>query len=158
MLTMMLGGLWHGASWRFVAWGGLHGVYLTGERTLGKRWETMLWLEHGLVRFGLALLTWLLVCLSWVFFRAPDFSSAMHLLRVMFAVPRPHHIVTAADGAHVLTVTAALLVGQWLLRDTTLEQVAGRLPRWIFAGCLSFMLLALFLVPGDERAFIYFQF
>src|SRR4030088_3105493 len=99
MLTMLLGGLWHGASWRFVAWGGLHGCYLTGERALRNRWSSAPWLKRWQGRFLLAMLTWLLVCITWVFFRAPDFSSAIHLLRVMFEPSRAHPSVRAADVA-----------------------------------------------------------
>jgi alginate O-acetyltransferase complex protein AlgI len=73
MITMLLGGLWHGASWRFVAWGALLGLYLAGERVVrhmvgrsGKRDLQM----NGLAQVLLMLLTFGLVCLTWVFFRA----------------------------------------------------------------------------------------
>jgi D-alanyl-lipoteichoic acid acyltransferase DltB (MBOAT superfamily) len=52
MLTMLLGGLWHGASWRFVAWGGLHGCYLAGERTLKARCGNPPWLGRWEVHRG----------------------------------------------------------------------------------------------------------
>jgi D-alanyl-lipoteichoic acid acyltransferase DltB (MBOAT superfamily) len=158
MVTMLLGGLWHGASWRFVAWGGLHGCYLTGERGLKAHWGHTSWLQRWEVRFFLAILTWGLICVTWVFFRAPDFSSAAHLLKVMFTWPRKHRVVVASQGAYILAVTAGLLMGQWVLRDTTLEQAVARLPRWVLTCCLSFMLLSICLVPGEDRAFIYFQF
>ena len=158
MLTMLLGGLWHGASWRFVAWGALHGCYLTGERTLKSRWGDTNWLGIWPVQFLLALLTWLLVCITWVFFRATDFASAIHLIHMM-ACRRPmDHIVTSGDAAAVLAITAVLLLGQWFLRDTTLERATSRLPRWVVGCALCFMLLALCLAPGEDRAFIYFQF
>jgi alginate O-acetyltransferase complex protein AlgI len=158
MLTMLLGGLWHGAAWRFVAWGGLHGGYLTGERLLKKFWGNAHWTELWHVRFGLAMLTWLLVCVTWVFFRATDFASALHVLRMMVWRHPMHRIVTQGDAVCVLGITAGLLLAQWFLRETTLEHAAGRLPRWVLAFCLSFMLLALVLAPGEDRAFIYFQF
>ena len=54
MITMLLGGLWHGAAWRFVAWGGLHGTYLVGEREASKRWgHVALWKRRS-VRLVLA--------------------------------------------------------------------------------------------------------
>ena len=158
MLTMLLGGLWHGASWRFVAWGGLHGCYLTGERTLKSRWGNMNWLGRWPVQCFLAMLTWLLVCITWVFFRATDFASAIHMIRVMVYRHPMNRIVSRGDAAAVLAVTAVLLLGQWFLRDTTLEHATSRLPRWVIGCALCFMLLALCLAHGEDRAFIYFQF
>lgn len=86
MITMLLGGLWHGAGWTFVIWGGLHGLYLTANH---------LWREHSPVRlpsfFGW-LLTFLSVVVAWVFFRAESASQAIEILKGMagmngFVVP-----------------------------------------------------------------------
>ncbi len=78
MLTMLLGGLWHGAGWNFVLWGGLHGVYLC----LNHAWSTM----AGNMRLPKPLavgLTFLAVTVAWVFFRAGSFSIALDLLAGM---------------------------------------------------------------------------
>ena len=84
MATMLLGGLWHGAGWTFVVWGGLHGVYLA----INHGWQTFKqglgWGEGGwLMRKLSLLLTFLAVVVAWVFFRAPDFSSATSVLSGM---------------------------------------------------------------------------
>ena len=75
MITMLLGGLWHGASWTFVLWGGIHGVGLSAERWIRER--------HGGVRVP-AWVAWLVtfnvVCVAWVFFRAPDLATAFDIL------------------------------------------------------------------------------
>ena len=78
MLTMLLGGLWHGAGWTFVIWGGLHGLYLV----LQQAWQQ---------RFGVAasrwwppLLTFLAVMLAWIFFRAPDVATAWDIAGALF--------------------------------------------------------------------------
>jgi alginate O-acetyltransferase complex protein AlgI len=84
MLTMLIGGLWHGASWRFVVWGGLHGLYLIIERMLHSLGAGQRFFERTPVRLAVALLTYLLVSVAWVFFRAQDFHSAFHLLTTMF--------------------------------------------------------------------------
>lgn len=82
-ITMLLGGLWHGAGWTFVAWGGLHGCYLIinhAARALLKSW-------HGRRRRGFGcisrVLTLLCVVIGWVFFRAETLSGALTLLRGM---------------------------------------------------------------------------
>jgi alginate O-acetyltransferase complex protein AlgI len=87
---MLLGGLWHGASWTFVAWGAFHGAMLAFERSLGKR------SPYGIapkpVRIGL---TFVLVLISWVFFRCETFSQAAGYLGAMFGL-------TGAAGGSVL--------------------------------------------------------
>jgi alginate O-acetyltransferase complex protein AlgI len=86
MLTMALGGLWHGAGWTFVAWGTLHGVYLA----VNHGWRTLrVWLGQDLDKstaIGRAcscLLTFVAVVVGWVFFRAADFSTAIAMLKAM---------------------------------------------------------------------------
>jgi len=80
-ITMLLGGLWHGAGWTFVIWGALHGFYLMVNHTwLGFK-EKMGWGEGGrLVKLGAGALTFLAVVVGWVFFRADSFTSAMTML------------------------------------------------------------------------------
>jgi alginate O-acetyltransferase complex protein AlgI len=75
MLTMLLGGLWHGAAWTFLIWGGIHGGALAAERRLRDRFDTArvpAWLGW--------LVTFHVVCLAWVFFRAPDLGTAFEVL------------------------------------------------------------------------------
>ena len=84
MITMLLGGLWHGAGWTFVIWGGLHGLYLIVNHAwrYGKR--RMGWGAGGrLANLGAGALTFLAVVIGWVFFRADSVSSAMTMLRGM---------------------------------------------------------------------------
>src|SRR5215467_724164 len=73
MMTMLLGGLWHGASWTFVAWGGLHGLYLSAERVLRTRFAGYRPGPAALLVLGL--LTYGLVNVTWVFFRAHSFAK-----------------------------------------------------------------------------------
>src|SRR5690349_6607899 len=71
LATMLLGGLWHGASWTFVAWGGLHGIYLAAERRLRAHFAG--YRPGPIALLALGLLTWTLVNITWVFFRAKGF-------------------------------------------------------------------------------------
>ena len=82
MTTMLLGGLWHGASWTFVVWGGLHGLYLSAERVLRKRFVG--YRPGPLALIGLGLLTYALINVTWVFFRAKTFGKAWLVLNGMF--------------------------------------------------------------------------
>ncbi len=77
MLTMLLGGLWHGANWTFVIWGGIHGIGLSAERLTGiESGET----AEGIRLWGRRLAVFTLVCLAWIFFRAQSVSAAFQLI------------------------------------------------------------------------------
>lgn len=80
-MVMLLGGLWHGAAWNFVAWGALHGVVLAGERAAGK--ESV---YRSLPRPVRVVITFGIVCVSWVFFRAESLASAGEYLAAMFGL------------------------------------------------------------------------
>jgi hypothetical protein len=84
MITMLLGGLWHGAGWTFVIWGGLHGLYLIINHAWRNLKQRLKWSDGGkLARFGAGLLTFLAVVVGWVFFRADNFTVATELLSGM---------------------------------------------------------------------------
>jgi len=83
-VTMLLGGLWHGAGWTFVVWGGLHGVYLVINNAWRSFKQRQGWGEGGvLVRLFSIALTFIAVVTAWVFFRAESFSSALSMLSGM---------------------------------------------------------------------------
>jgi D-alanyl-lipoteichoic acid acyltransferase DltB (MBOAT superfamily) len=92
MATMALGGLWHGASWTFVVWGGLHGLYLVVNHTWSRLWgqsskPAMLpaWLSNGLAQA----VTLLAVIVAWVFFRAESFGGASNIIAGMSGLSQP---------------------------------------------------------------------
>ena len=92
-LVMLLGGLWHGAAWNFVIWGGLHGFFLTVERFLGKTT-----LYQWLPKLGRRAITFVLVLITWVFFRAEDLTSAVLYLRSMFGLVAVHDTAGLISG------------------------------------------------------------
>jgi alginate O-acetyltransferase complex protein AlgI len=147
LVTMLLGGLWHGASWTFVAWGGYHGVLLVIHRALGSLWQR-LWQPAR------AAATFLLVALGWVLFRAKDFATASDALRAMW-VP--------TSGTHVREQTA--LVGVLLLAaalahfgpNTSALSHAWR-PSQATGIAVLFALCLLSVAGGQPSPFLYFQF
>jgi len=92
-IVMLLGGLWHGAAWNFVIWGGMHGLLLAAERLRGKlspyRW---------LPRAGRRAMTFILVLITWVFFRADDLPRALGYLRSMFGFATAHESAGLLSG------------------------------------------------------------
>jgi alginate O-acetyltransferase complex protein AlgI len=157
MITMLVGGLWHGASWRFVAWGGLHGLYLMVERVFRRRRAEDAPESGTLARVAGSLATFVVVTITWTFFRAHSFADAATLIRAMF-VPTSGGILGAASVQTVAAVIAVTLAGQWLLRDRDLEAELERIPWWAGSLLLACAVLAILVAPGDDRAFIYFQF
>ncbi len=159
MIVMFIGGLWHGASWTFVVWGLLHGLYLVFERVLTAVTKEPHWARGFLGRLFIVLATYAAVCFAWVFFRATTFTTAAHLIGAMIGmVPKGVAILTTREILQVGLVTAGLLVAHWNLRDTTVEAVVAKMPRGLVVALWTLMLSAIILTQGTGNAFIYFQF
>jgi len=160
MITMLLGGLWHGASWTFVIWGGLHGFYLVLERKLNQLFGHYSVWEYSVVKIILSLLTFGLICITWVFFRASSFTQAINIVSAMFYISYGQTITILSKEALVtsLAVVFCILVIHWFLRNKTLEEIAEKTPWWCTSIILAFMLYAIATVQGEDRSFIYFQF
>jgi D-alanyl-lipoteichoic acid acyltransferase DltB (MBOAT superfamily) len=155
MLTMLLGGLWHGASWLFVLWGVLHGAFLIAERVVQRLVAPGFTPTPGIILL-LRLATFLLVTLAWIPFRATTPDQAWAVFSGLWSA-RPAGVDLAGMAAFVAMFATVL----WHLahRDRCFEAaVAARGRIWQYAatsGCL----VAMFMVSGgDQRAFIYFQF
>ncbi|HTR56373.1 MAG TPA: MBOAT family protein [Kofleriaceae bacterium] len=151
-ITMLLGGLWHGAAWTFVVWGALHGAYLVVERWLAARYAP--W-RSAAGRFALALVTFALVCIAWVFFRAPTFELAFRVVAAMFGFGTGH---SHPGWWSAVPAVAALVAVHAILRDTTLEAAVARTPWPVRSAALAAAVVSLFVFSGADRAFIYFQF
>lgn len=179
MLTMLLGGLWHGANWTFVAWGGLHGLYLWVEKFFQDRKKsvvdthlagnTPVMAKLAVERKGIfntrwagfpyALFTFFLVNITWVFFRASTFGQAGGMLGSMFGLVRGGVPVLATLAMIKIGVILSLLViMHWLMRDTRTVDVAYRLPWWLTGLIWSAMLILVVLSQSSSGSFIYFQF
>jgi D-alanyl-lipoteichoic acid acyltransferase DltB (MBOAT superfamily) len=153
MLTMLLGGLWHGAAWNFVLWGGLHGTGLAAERWWDER--------RGSSRVRWPLLRWFLtfqlVCLAWVFFRADGLGTVGELFQ---QVIHDHGPTTLTPGVY-LAVVAGLAI-QFLPREPALRArlMFAQLSPVLQGALLSIVLLITgVLVTGQGVApFIYYRF
>ncbi len=167
MLVMLLGGLWHGAAWNFVVWGGLHGALLALERALGKR--PLWWRLPRPARVGA---TFFVVLLSWTFFRAADLPAALRFLASLGGfgvggaggasgtggaddnalligglIHQPYYLMVIAAAA--LVVWAAPQTWDW----------TRELPAWKAAVSLGVLWLALSALSSQAfNPFIYFIF
>ncbi len=163
MLTMLLGGLWHGANWTFVAWGGLHGLYLWAEKFISdKRRPTAEDRERRNKQwtgFLYAFFTFMLVNVTWVFFRSESFGTAWRLLESMFGmVDGGKMVLTTMALVKVAIVIPALLIFQWVMRNRKVVEEAYRMKWWSLGLAWSFLVLMLIWAQESGGAFIYFQF
>ena len=155
MLTMLIGGLWHGAAWTFVIWGGTHGLFLAVERWVRTHVLPAQWKPGGVLRFAYGLFTLLLVMLAWVWFRAPDFATGLGVFHSLLTFS-----AATVSGAQKLALLAfAGVVGaHWIMRERDLRELASRAPAPVLGLVLGCLLALIVLSPGDNHAFIYFQF
>ena len=156
LLTMLLGGLWHGAAWTFVFWGMLHGMYLMLERFLRMHIKIKINAFNG---FLLAFATYFCVNITWVFFRAKEFKTAIDMLASMFFLnPEGEKVLQYLDVIKVFTVIGLLFLTHWFMRDTSVKQVADKTPWWVIGIVWAIMLILLAIAQGSSEQFIYFQF
>lgn len=156
VLTMLLGGLWHGAAWTFVFWGMLHGLFLTVERFLKQRINIKI---SGLNGFLLALATYFCVNITWVFFRAKEFKTALNMLSSMFFMnPEGEKVLQYQDIIKVFSVIGILFLAHWFMRNTSVKELASKFPWWFLSIIWAVMLILLTVAQGSSEQFIYFQF
>lgn len=181
MITMLLGGLWHGASWTFVVWGALHGLYLWIEKIIQdirKKWnpipleihnrETAVVQGYMAPRFlrkvtssnfTLALLTFFLVNVTWVFFRSTDFATAWRLLNSMFGnVDNGVALLTSLAIIKIAVIIICMVACHWMMRNTRVLNVANKASWWAVGMVWAIMLILLIVSQESSNSFIYFQF
>lgn len=158
-LTMLIGGLWHGASWSFVVWGGIHGFLLVLLRFLRPKTKGVVpfWRKSFPARIISGLVTFLCVSLAWVFFKASSFEQAIAILRQMF------HFGTTGTQPFtffhwILVILAAF--------GMVLEEFKGLFHRIInapdlvraFVAVLVLYALVFFHITDVQIPFLYFTF
>ncbi|HEY0256898.1 MAG TPA: MBOAT family O-acyltransferase [Candidatus Methylacidiphilales bacterium] len=147
MAVMLLCGLWHGAGWTFVLWGGLHGLYLLIGRLWALLGQKLKWTlnQWSLYRFATSGLTFLAVVLGWVLFRARDFPTAGEIYGAMFGhngFTVPYEVGQASLGIGKLT--------SWLGGTIVPTNLAGISYRHSIAGLLAVLLLA-WILPNTQQ-------
>jgi len=159
-LTMLIGGLWHGASWNFVLWGALHGLYLVIYKLLTKKGST----TDGNIftsfnRLSNAALFNILVLLTWLPFRSPNITFSFNFIKsVIFW----HGYVDFAPIGILVVMLLSLFLLDIPVYLSGNHEIWSKLPVWVLALIVtltaSAVWLTLFLNQGDARPFIYFQF
>jgi alginate O-acetyltransferase complex protein AlgI len=150
MLTMLLGGLWHGANWTFVIWGGIHGFWLSLERLFRhKDSESFSWLSRAV--------TLIVVGITWVFFRAKSLASALSMLRNLTNLHWEHQY--GPELVFLLVVSTAMMLVDYRLEVSDEEYPFQKAHLAVpVATATAMVLLMLTFAASETNAFIYFQF
>jgi alginate O-acetyltransferase complex protein AlgI len=161
LITMALGGLWHGANWTFVAWGILHAGYLIVHRTFASFCQDRAVLNRLLLSApgtGLRVtITLLSVLVGWVFFRSTTFGTAVEILHRLI-VPHPG-LGTPLHNRSFCYALFVVVVSHLVASSGLWKQFALRAPAPVLGfGYAAVLTLALVLAPDAGKAFIYFQF
>ncbi|CCG36459.1 MBOAT family protein [Xanthomonas citri pv. mangiferaeindicae LMG 941] len=155
--TMLLGGLWHGANWTFVAWGALHGGYLVAERGLRRAFPSY---RPGPVAMPvLAVGTFVLVSAAWAFFRATTMTRALAIVGAMGGVANGTRRIL--DNYALVTAVALVVVivaTHWAMRERSVDSILVRTPAWLIGIAVAAMAFAIVTVQDGGRSFLYFQF
>jgi alginate O-acetyltransferase complex protein AlgI len=168
MIVFLLSGMWHGANWTFLIWGGLHGFYMlfsTLTRTIRQKLSSLFLLDRypDIKKIFDVIVTFHLVLLGWIFFRANSLSDALYILKHLFSSFRinlPHLGLDRAQWYTALLAVTALLIVHFAERQNTLSNIIRSQPlmlRW--ASCFLLVTGVIMLGYYDySLQFIYFQF
>lgn len=156
MLTMLIGGLWHGASWTFIIWGGMHGTMLAVERALG-RWK----LAEAVPKPFKVVPTFLILLITWVFFRAENLEVAVHYLEVMWGRGEAFDSGLLLERVLTRDFNLVMLVvcgfSAWMMPNT--QTMLHRFVWWKgLVGVLLFVLAVAVMFARGHSPFLYFQF
>ena len=164
MVTMLLGGLWHGANWTFVVWGALHGIYLvvykiftgvTAHKEKAGELHPAIYLVKNL---HFVVLTYLLVLVTWLLFRSPDIGSAAGYFMRMFAFTGGFNWHIAGFLVVMFIVMCIMDLPIYISKD---DFILEKIPIYVRIPVMSVtaaLILLILFQQNVNRAFIYFQF
>jgi hypothetical protein len=129
-----------------------------GERLLGRALPPGAWRATFLVRLVATTITFVLVCVAWVFFRATSFAQAFAIVEGLLGFAHHARVISIVDYRVIPCVIAGLLGIHWWMRERPIEDLVERTPWLVRSIVLGTMIFAIVVMQGEDRAFIYFQF
>ena len=179
MIVFLVSGLWHGADWTFVIWGGLHGFYqIIGDLSapIKKKLETKLNVKTQATSYKLVkvAITFALTCFAWIFFRADSIAIALTYIQRMFTCLDPWSLTTGLiysigldrQEMNILLISIGVLLFVDIMKrkkNIRIENIADKQNFWV-RGMIIFALIFVVIIFGaygysfDAQQFIYFQF
>ena len=157
--VMIISGFWHGAAWQFIVFGIMHSIYLIGEQIIRKIFAGFNKFENRSGRLFLTLLTFFLFVFSMIMFRSAGLSNALKMYWAMITGAVSEHILyNNAQAICAVVVIIGVFTFHYFMKNISLEEVAAKLPWWITYLILFGMILSIILIPGENQAYVYFQF
>ena len=164
ILTMLLGGLWHGASLNFIVWGGMHGVALAAHKLFSQEilHHARSYCPRGIRKWAAILLTFHFVCLTWIFFRQTSFSAGQTMLLRIFSDFHAELWLQIASGYKYVLAFMAFGFLTHFLPDAWQERIIAALRRCNVVVCALLLTAVIYIViqikSSTIQPFIYFQF
>jgi alginate O-acetyltransferase complex protein AlgI len=156
MVTMVLAGLWHGASWTFALWGACHGVCIALTHRLGTRQAEA---SSRLARWATVVVTFHVVTLAWILFRGADLDTSWRVLSGLFMAPLGDPTAFLSRNAYSLALLAFFLATHRFDNHALLRWSATRVPRAVLWPVLGLIwAIAVAVDTGGPAKFIYFDF
>ena len=160
MITMVLGGLWHGASWNFVLWGALHGLYLIIYKLFDLKNQNPNYYKRSLVKNIIkTFLCYLIILITWLPFRSPSIHTTwLHFKKIILWEGRLNFEVISI--VFIMLIFLIIIdLPSYYYRD---HMFMEKLPSWLYYLIIFWIILGVFftmlLSPTNARPFIYFQF
>ena len=162
MITMLIGGLWHGAGWQFIFWGAFHGLLLVinhiwvkiADQYVVQRHQSTLW------KIFCTFLTFNLICIAWIWFRAPNFDAALLIFHQSCLDVVQGKIFSNVNYLTLLAISCGIgMQFQSLASRAKIERYLGK-QAWLFQGAIFALIISLieYFAPSGIAPFIYFQF
>ena len=158
-ITMVVSGLWHGAAWTFIVWGALHALYMSIERLT--RWPKRLGGIPLVGRYISIVITFVLACVAWVFFRAESFPQAMQVIGQLGNISNPAPNVAIAKIGLFKLILIGLAIGREAFFAVRLNRLSiFEHPKFDAARVvlLAIVIVLTILFRGPGASFVYFQF
>jgi alginate O-acetyltransferase complex protein AlgI len=154
-ITMLISGLWHGAAWTYIAWGGIHAFFLSLERILG--WPTVFNKSKILLKVAAWLLVTVQVLVAWVFFRAESMGQAIEIIKTMFAFTGP---INPGWGLNDTLFISIMIIRELIVALGIKDRINWDSKKWMWLEVFLYAVLitAVIYFRGTGSEFIYFQF
>lgn len=163
IVTFLVSGLWHGADWTYILWGGIHGVAQVIENTVKEKFKPGVSLISKIARHAITLI---IVCLAWIFFRANCVSDAFYIITHLFSGGSVSDSLGVMGMSKLSVIKVILMIvllavyDGYSRKNDLIEMFRKQHPavRWVVYIAAAVMVIVLKIHNGSDASFIYFQF
>ncbi|RYD75132.1 MAG: MBOAT family protein, partial [Sphingobacteriales bacterium] len=157
-VVFLISGLWHGASWTFVIWGAVHGMYMVAGILKAKVYKSLGYVQNnGMLSSSFqTITTFLLVCFAWIFFRSPDMVTARAIIKKIPSIKITDQLGNLASGPAL--IFSLLLIAGLLAKEKYYPILPTKRTPFFYLQFILLIMLCYFFGVFNQQQFIYFQF